>query len=664
MRSDFLNKMLSTLRLTNRQYLSAVLSVPQDFSNHFCKFLQVSIIFFTLVFFISCDDLDSLNIQNTTETGEHEGSIFILCDGNFSLNNSTLASYNFRSSNLNTDFFQTINGRKLGDTGNDMQRYGSKLYIVVNGSSQIEVLDARTGLSIRQIPLFNGEISRQPRFFAFWEDKAYVCSFDGTVSQIDTTTLEVEKMIKVGRNPDGIAASNHKLYVSNSGGLDYASSLSYDNTVSVIDVKSFTEIKRITVGANPYKIKADSYGYIYVISRGNYKNESAVWQCIDTNTDQIVATYNMAVTNFDIYGDIAYLYSYDSAKKDSWIKIFNLKSKQVLRENFITDGTLIKTPYGINVNPDNGDVYITDASDYVSSGDVLCFNQAGILKYRIENVGISPNTVLYMGDLVEKAVVPDDQAHIDSVFLYRVLDYTPAPGQFVGVYPVYSEGDLKESMRVKAENSLKGEPGGTVSLGRFGGSLTFAFQNAVVNASGFDFKIYGNAFKNSSEPGIVEVSADVNHNGLADDIWYELAGSDYSKTTTTHNYRICYYRPSLLKDNVFYRDNQGKSGYVNAYYPAWQGDSIVCTGTLLAPTATQSDTGYWILNSLDWGYADNQPNKTDLSNFNIDWAVNAEGQSVHLDSIDFIRVYTGVNQNAGWVGELSTEITGAEKLHP
>jgi len=44
--------------------------------------------------------------------------------------------------------------------------------------------------------------------------------------------------------------------------------------------------------------------------------------------------------------------------------------------------------------------------------------------------------------------------------------------------------------------------------------------------------------------------------------------------------------------------------------------------------------------------------------------VNAAGQSVHFDAIDFIRIYTGVNQNAGWVGELSTEVCGAEKLNP
>ncbi|MDD4921007.1 MAG: YncE family protein [Bacteroidales bacterium] len=627
-------------------------------------FLKVFCRLFVLSALISCDDLVSIAPDRSTPIDENKGGLYILCDGNYSLNNSTLALYNFNNNTQNTDYFQIKNGRKLGDTGNDMQRYGSKIYLVVNASSQIEVLNARTGKSIKQIPLFNGATARQPRYITFWEDKAYVCSFDGTVARIDTASLEVETYVSVGRNPDGVAASNGKLYVSNSGGLDYSNELGYDRTVSVVDLSGFTVTKNITVGINPGKIKADIYGYVYVLSRGDYASVAGVWQRIDTRTDQVVATYNIPVTNFDFYGNLAYLYSYDNTSKESWIKVFDLRSGQMVQESFIKDGTVIKTPYGINVNPDNGDVYITDAGNYISQGDVFCFSQDGFLKYKITNVGISPNTVLYVEDLEDAASEEEPEVQ-DAKYLYRVLDYTPAPGQFIGTYPTYSADQTAEEMRVKVENMLKGEPGGMVSLGRFGGSLTFAFKTAVQNvAASNDFRIFGNAFLNSAEPGIVQVSVDVNGNGQADDEWYELAGSEYSKSSTLKNYRICYYRPTILSDSVFYRDNHGRAGFVNACYPAWKGDSIVCTGTLLAPTAIQNATGYWVLNNLDWGYADNQSNRSELSCFDIDWAVNAAGQSVHLGSVDFIRIYTGVNQNAGMIGELSTEITGAENLHP
>jgi len=611
------------------------------------------------LFLFACDDLVSIQpIQNEPVSGT--GALYLLCDGNYSLNNSTLGVYDFSIKELTADFFQTKNGRKLGDTGNDLQRYGSKLYVVVNGSSQVEVLDARTGKSLRQIPFFNGTITRQPRSIAFWENKAYVCSFDGTVTRIDTTSLEIEAFVSVGRNPDGIAASNNKLYVSNSGGLDYGSDLSYDNSVSVISTQTFTEIKRITVGLNPGRIKADNYGYVYVSVRGDYKDVTGKWVCIDTQSDAVAASYDLAVTNFDICGEKAYFYSYDETSKESSIGVFNLRLKTVETNAFIADGTVLKTPYGITADPESGAVFITDAGDYVSSGDVYCFSEAGILSYKLTNVGINPNTVLPISDFAGANSTVTDTT--DAEGIYHVLDFSPAPGQFVGVYPAFIPGETVEQMRLKAEHNLT--TGGLVSLGRFGGSITFAFKTAVVNGNGSDFRIFGNAFTNSAEPGIVEVSEDVNGNGLPDDPWYELAGSEYGKSTTTHGYQITYFRPEQPSDSVAFTDNQGQSGFVTAFYPPWQGDSLECTGTLLPHTATKNDLGYWKLNNLPWGYADNQPNNSDLTGFDLDWAVDANGSRTVLSKIHFIKVYTAVNQNAGWMGELSTEITGAENLHP
>lgn len=50
--------------------------------------------------------------------------------------------------------------------------------------------------------------SRQPRAIAFDKDKAYVCSYDGTVARIDTTSLEIEEIVTVGRNAEDICVQN------------------------------------------------------------------------------------------------------------------------------------------------------------------------------------------------------------------------------------------------------------------------------------------------------------------------------------------------------------------------------------------------------------------------------------------------------------------------
>lgn len=73
---------------------------------------------------------------------------------------------------------------------------------------------------------------------------------------------------------------------------------------------------------------------------------------------------------------------------------------------------------------------------------------------------------------------------------------------------------------------------------------------------------------------------------------------------------------------------------------------------------------YYVLYSYPWGYADNHPNDSVLLNsFDIGWAVDRQGNRVSLPGADFIRVYTGVNQYCGWVGETSTEISRAQDLH-
>ncbi|MBR1632107.1 MAG: T9SS type A sorting domain-containing protein, partial [Paludibacteraceae bacterium] len=125
--------------------------------------------------------------------------------------------------------------------------------------------------------------------------------------------------------------------------------------------------------------------------------------------------------------------------------------------------------------------------------------------------------------------------------------------------------------------------------------------------------------------------------------------------------------------HIAWRDNQGRTGYIpqntyhtQSYFPEWiDADSITFSGTCLPNNAVdeRGDGSYYVLYCYDYGYADNFPNNDDRSNMKIDWAVDAEGKPVELPGIHFVKVYTGLNQVAGWLGETSTEVMGAEDLH-
>jgi len=347
-----------------------------------------------LLMFISCDDMeDKLKPANTGLSNEPT-QLYILSEGLFNMNNSTLARYDLTTQTLVPDFFLATNKRGLGDTANDMGLYGSKIYVVVNVSSQVEVLDAVTGKSLKRIAMFDAKgTAREPRFVDFHNGKAYVCSFDGSVVKIDTACLQIEAMVQCGKNPDGICVANNKIYVSNSGGLNFPN---YDNTVSVVDLTTFTEMKKITVGVNPGKILADSEGDVYVISRGDYGANPTKLQRINSATDLLEQSFeDIQALNFSIRNDTAYIYNSDYGTQTSQIKVFDCKTEQLISDNFITDDTKLITPFGIDINPANGDIYITDSKSYTVWGDVLCFDRAGKLKFKLRDIGLNPKKILF-----------------------------------------------------------------------------------------------------------------------------------------------------------------------------------------------------------------------------------------------------------------------------
>ncbi len=257
----------------------------------------------------------------------------------------------------------------------------------------------------------------------------------------------------------------------------------------------------------------------------------------------------------------------------------------------------------------------------------------------------------------------------------KVYEFLPAPGQFVNEY--YTATTMEEACAYAEERMAQTQ---YVSLGGFGGYIVVGFDHSVDNDGDYNLAITGNAFDGSSEPGIVWVMQDENGDGLPNDTWYELKGSEYGKAETCQDYAVTYYRPEAPAMAIPWTDNKGGSGEIDYlgsfhrqdyYYPEWvEEDSYTLRGTCLkARNYDASGNGtYWVNPAYDWGYADNFSSKdrlTDDDNYNaapadnhfrISDAVTFDGKPADLRYIDFVKVQVGVNAQSGWLGEVSTEV--------
>lgn len=266
----------------------------------------------------------------------------------------------------------------------------------------------------------------------------------------------------------------------------------------------------------------------------------------------------------------------------------------------------------------------------------------------------------------------------NSPYIIAVDEYVPAPGQYINMLPEYEDGDDAAAMVAKCTEAIANNANHLISLGAWGGYITFHFDHPIVNVSGQkDFYIAGNAIDGCSEAGIVMVSRDDNHNGLPDDEWYDLSGSaDDGIDEVIYDYELTYYYDDALHD-ISWTDNYSNTGIVHRnsfhqqeYFPCWliEEQQLTFSGIRLPDNARDSsDMGsFWVLDAFSYGYADNIPNSNrDANSFDIGRAVTRyTRRPIYLDYIDFVRVYTGLNQEAGWLGETSTEIAGAEDLHP
>ena len=328
--------------------------------------------------------------------------MYVLNEGNMGSNKASIDYLDLDENKPTVHYLRNIYSernpnvvKELGDVGNDIKIYGSKLWIVVNVSNKVEVATADSCKRITQINIPNC------RYLAFKDGFAYVSSYVGPVKldqdvplgmvyKVDTVDFKKKDSVVVGYQPEGLCIVDNKLYVANSGGYRAPN---YDNTLSEIDLTTFKEIRKIKVGLNLHHCQVDHYGQIWVTSRGNYNDVPSRIHWLYKGHNQVyevIDSIDTPVSGLSIVGDSLYYYgsAWNNATATNTISygLINVRTHQTIDTNLFSSPEVksITMPYGIMVNPIERDFYLMDAKNYVSSGSLLHFKPDGTHDFTVQ----------------------------------------------------------------------------------------------------------------------------------------------------------------------------------------------------------------------------------------------------------------------------------------
>lgn len=349
------------------------------------KFLLASVIVSSFLI-TSCKDDDKLSLA-------YENGAFITNEGAWNNTNATVSFYDFSSGTIINDIFQKTNSRPIGDVLQSACISSDKIFFVLNNSNKIEVANAGDMEEISTVEGLNN-----PRYITANNGSAYITQWGdgGKVKVLNTRTLAITKTIAVGNGPEGILSFNNQIWVANSGGY------SYDSTITVINATTNEVVKTIKLDNKSYcpqQFVVDSNNDIWVLCSGfvdYYANPITHTPSklikISSSTYEVLKSFTISQDQhpirLSISNDGNTLY-FGGGYTFTGIYAFGttattLPSTPIVNELF----------YGFNINPENNEIFGLKAPSFTENGKLRRFSSTGqfISEY---TVGIGPNNVIF-----------------------------------------------------------------------------------------------------------------------------------------------------------------------------------------------------------------------------------------------------------------------------
>lgn len=318
--------------------------------------------------------------------------LFILNEGTFTYANSSLSFYDFDKDEVSNNLFFRVNEAPIGDVGQSLTKIGDDLYIVVNNSKYIYKVNAKTIKYKAKIEGFNSPRQMLP----VNDDKAYVSDIESPgFWTMDMHTYEIN-FVETGSATEAMVQVGNEVFVSNWS--NYYVPTGSNNSIQVIDTGTDALVETIEVAQEPNAMVVDKNNHIWVSCSGGYMEpQDPAIICIDAATHLVIKRFDLA-SGVDYPSGLAI----DGAGENVFFMNGGYGTLSIYKMS-VDAAELPVTPlitaegrvfYNLKVNPQNGDIYVTDAKNYVQNGDLLRYSADGTLLGTFA-LGIIPSYMLF-----------------------------------------------------------------------------------------------------------------------------------------------------------------------------------------------------------------------------------------------------------------------------
>jgi DNA-binding beta-propeller fold protein YncE len=328
------------------------------------KYIFITFFIFYFLFF-SCRKDIPVSKDEPAVIIKNDNGVYITNEGNFQFGNAKVSYYDIANEIVIEDIFQQINNRPLGDVCQSLCVFNDKIYIVVNNSGKIEVVDKKNFKS-------TGTISnlKSPRYFLpVSNNKAYVTDlYANAISIVDLNTN-----IKIGDIPcsgwtEELVLSYGKAFVTNM----------FRDKIYIVNTATDIIEDSIQVGYASNSLREDKNGMIWVLCSGSYqKNRPSSLHKINPITKKVELTMifndnsdNPFKLNINFTKDTLYYIN-------NGIFRLPITSTSIPSSPFIDKGN--SNFYAVGIEPYTGIIYIADAIDYIQRGVIYRYKPDGTL---------------------------------------------------------------------------------------------------------------------------------------------------------------------------------------------------------------------------------------------------------------------------------------------